>query len=107
MFRFTIRELFLLTVIAALVVAWWVERRSLRRLADELRSQNKKLEKQLAVAATESGMRKQTLETLVLENSRMDEQLRKRQLLDEAKPGVYYLGPLDPLKSRAAPSGRR
>jgi hypothetical protein len=36
--RFTIRDLLWLTLLAAVLVAWWVERRALSRRIDELKS---------------------------------------------------------------------
>ena len=38
MFRFTIRELILLTVIVAMGAAWWVDRRTATKTQDEMRS---------------------------------------------------------------------
>ena len=36
MFRFTIRDLLWLTLLAAVAVAWWVDRSRLRQRIDEL-----------------------------------------------------------------------
>ena len=38
MFRFTIRELLLLTVIVAMAVGWWAERRNTKRRIEAIRS---------------------------------------------------------------------
>jgi hypothetical protein len=43
MFRFTIRDVLWLTVIAALSVAWWLEHSTRSRLSDELKSRNEEL----------------------------------------------------------------
>ena len=37
MFRFTIRELLLLTLVVALAVCWWAERRSTKRRIEAIR----------------------------------------------------------------------
>jgi hypothetical protein len=71
MFRFTIRELLLLTIIAALSVAWWLERKSLNA--------------QLAFMRTEKG----PLELFHAETERLRKQLIKRE---SRGPLVHYLG---------------
>jgi hypothetical protein len=89
MFRCTIRDLLWLTVVAALTVTWWVEHRSLL----QLQSQHERLERQRAAAAKESAECKESLETLALENARLEEFVRRRKLLNEAQTGTYFLGP--------------
>jgi hypothetical protein len=84
MFRFTIRELLLLTVIAALSVVWWQDRNSLSRLSDELKSRNE----QLVV------LQKQPVETFDLETARLREQLTKRGPLSHFLSSEPYRRPL-------------
>jgi hypothetical protein len=81
MFRFTIRELLLLTVIAALSVVWWLEHSTLSRLSDELKSRNDQL------AVLRAGLDKGPVNFFNMETERLREQLTKR------KPLVSYLWP--------------
>jgi len=47
MFRFTIRDVLWLTVVAAVVVAWWVDRFQLSRRMGKLAAANSAMEKEL------------------------------------------------------------
>jgi len=47
MFRFTIRELVLLTLVVALGVGWWLDHRGLEQQIDSIRSENKISQSQL------------------------------------------------------------
>jgi hypothetical protein len=81
MFRFTIRELLLLTVIAALSIAWWLEHRTRSRLSDELKSRNDKL------AVLRADLDKGPANFFNMETERLREQLTKQ------KPLVLFLWP--------------
>ena len=78
MFRFTIRELLLLTVIAAVGIGWWQEHSRLASLANELKSRNEQL------AALRGGPNFY----FHMETARLEEELKKRG------PLVRFLGPL-------------
>ena len=53
MFRFSLRELLLITVIVALAVGWWVERRQ----SAEFKTEIEDLKKKLAAPQTRSKIR--------------------------------------------------
>jgi hypothetical protein len=72
MFRFTIRELLLLTVIVAVVVAWRQDRSRLARLSGELKSRNY----ELAVMRTD--LAKDPAHFFNMETARLREQLEKK-----------------------------
>src|SRR6266850_902115 len=78
MFRFTIRELLLLTVIAALGIGWRLEHSTLASLSNELKSRNEQL------AALRGGPNFY----FHMETARLEEELKKRG------PLVRFLGPL-------------
>jgi uncharacterized membrane-anchored protein YhcB (DUF1043 family) len=98
MFRFTIRDALWLTVVVGLGVGWQID----RRMNSELNSDREKLRHELAETKAELTARKESLDSLLVENAQLEGQLRKRRLLNEAQPGTYFLGPLRP----ASPPGR-
>jgi len=91
MFRFTIRDVLWLTVVVAFGVGCWIDRNLLFDV-----------QYQVATMKAESAARENQLDSLSLENLRLKEELRKRGLLDQAEPGVYFLNPL----TRTSPGGR-
>jgi hypothetical protein len=82
MFRFTIRDVLWLMVVVGLAVCLWIDHRSLVRLSAKSKADQAKLEKQ-----------QESLFWLVKENSELQQKVRRGQVLKEAKPGVFYLGP--------------
>lgn len=78
MFRFTIRDLFWLTVVVALLAAWWLDRNSLRR------------ESALQLRAAEAERKKAQLELYEVNiqnlrnQSRQDAERLKRESRDRA-----------------------
>jgi hypothetical protein len=69
-------------LVIGLTVCLWTDRRVQARLSAKSKSDQQRIEKQ-----------SDTIVSLAKENSELQEQARKRQLLKEAKPGVFYLGP--------------
>lgn len=63
MLRFTIRELLLLTLVAALAIGWWLDHRQLSHTAAESQMLQKWSELNLAHARIELEMTKQKLVT--------------------------------------------
>jgi septal ring factor EnvC (AmiA/AmiB activator) len=96
MFRFTIREILWLTVIVALAVCWWTDRRSARR---------RQLDDQQRIAAQEQRLKfkdaqlvavRTMLESANTEASAIREQLAEfvatqedKMKIDVAPPGFY------------------
>src|SRR5262245_20175233 len=78
--RFTIRDMLWLTVIAALIVVWWLDRTMLASLSDELKSRNEEL------AVLRSGPDFVFHE----ETARLENELKKRE------PLVRFPEPLPP-----------
>jgi len=92
MFRFSIRDVLWLTVVVALSVCLWIDHRSLARLSAESQADKERLQNQ-----------RDALILLTIEKLKLEDRLRKRQLLTEAEPGVYYLGPERPSASGRGP----
>jgi len=90
MFRFTIRELLLMTVIAAVCVAWRQDRSRIARLSGELKSRN------YEVAVMRTDLAKDPAHFFNMETARLREQLERKGpvvsylLRGKRTPGVPY-----------------